>query len=85
MLLFFYGGDMDPSGDSMDKVLEDQLELFADYDFGFEKYDFGYPRYDKNGKVIKRNYRLGHVKVKRLFVTQEQIAKFNIPLEFDGD
>jgi hypothetical protein len=81
----FYGGDMDPSGDSMDKVLENQLELFADYDFGFENYDFGYPMYDDKGNRIKRNYRLGHVKVKRLFVTQDQIAKFDIPLEFDTE
>ena len=79
----FYGGDMDPSGDSMDDVLKNQLDLFTDYDFGFENMDFGYPRYDKKGKIIERNYRLGYVKVKRLFITQEQIAEFNIPLEFD--
>jgi hypothetical protein len=81
----FYGGDMDPSGNSMDKVLKNQLDLFAEYDFGFEKYDFGYPQYDDNGDLIKRNFRLGYAKVIRLFVTQEQISKFNIPLEFDAE
>ena len=68
----------------MDKVLKNQLDLFAEFDFGFENYDFGYPKYDKKGKFVERNYRLGYVQVKRLFVTQEQIAKFDIPLEFDA-
>ena len=81
----FYGGDMDPSGDSMDKVLKNQLDLFAEYDFGFEDKDFGYPYRNKKGEIIERNYRLGFVKVKRLFVTQDQISKFNIPLEFDAE
>jgi hypothetical protein len=81
----FYGGDMDPSGNSMDKVLKNQLDLFAEYDSGFEKYDFGYPLYNDNGNPIRRNFRLGYAKVIRLFVTQEQISKFNIPLEFDAE
>jgi hypothetical protein len=80
----FYGGDMDPSGDSMDKVLKNQMDLFAEYDFGFEDIDFGYPYKDENGEIIKRDYRLGYVKVVRLFVTQDQITQFNIPTEFDA-
>ena len=76
---------MDPSGDSMDKVLKNRDDLFAEYDFGFEDKDFGYPYRNKKGEIIQRNYRLGFVKVKRLFVTQDQISKFNIPLEFDAE
>jgi hypothetical protein len=81
----FYGGDMDPSGDSMDMVLKNQLDLFAEYDFGFEDYNFGYPLFDDNGERIYRNYRFGYAKVVRLFVTQDQISEFNIPVEFDAE
>jgi hypothetical protein len=41
-------------------------------------FDFGYSQCDDNGD-------LHHAKVIRLFVTQEQISKFNIPLEFDAE
>jgi hypothetical protein len=73
----FYFGDMDPSGDIMEDHLRTQARHFSDYDFGFDKYYFGYGH-------RRKNYTLGYVSIKRLGVTQDQISKYDIPLDIDS-
>jgi hypothetical protein len=82
-VIIFYGGDMDPSGDNMPTHLKDVVGFFRDYNFGFDSLDFGW-----NNKSLPKTelprFRLGPVEIRRLFVTQDQIQHYNIPLDVDS-